>query len=279
MRGVVVGVDESAHSQPAIRWAATYGEQRGLPVTALMAWDFVNQHHLEPNAAFDALYNEETATRVLAQQVARTLGDGHRVVCRVAEQAPIQALLEATQDSDLLVVGARGIGGFQGLLLGSVSQSVLHRATCPVAVIRDDLDRSSRPVVVGVNGSASSTRALRWAIEHAAVERRAVHAVYAWEWPFSAAGLYGMVPDRAKLAHDADRFLRRQIANAALDGGPVIEAEVVEGRASAGLLEASTSASVLVVGARGHGAIASAVLGSVSDQVTRHATCPVVVVP
>ena len=280
MAGVVVGVDESAHSQPALRWAAAYGERRQLPVTALMAWDFVNQHHLEPHAAFDALYNEESAVRVLEQQVARTLGGGHRVTCRVAEDRPAEALLDAGKDCELLVVGARGMGGFQDLLLGSVSQSVLHKATCPVAVVRDDLDRSARPVVVGVNGSANSIRALQWAVDYASEQRVELHAVYVWEWPFSTAALYGVVPDRAKLEHDADRFLRRQIAAIEIiEGGPLVDAKVVEGRPAAGLLDVSTSASMLVVGARGHGAIASALLGSVSDQVTHHAACPVIVVP
>jgi nucleotide-binding universal stress UspA family protein len=280
MSGVIVGVDESAHSQPALRWAAAYGERRQLAVTALMAWDFVCQHHLEPHAPFDPLYNEETATRVLEQQVARTLGGRHRVTCRVAEQRPPAALLDASKDCELLVLGARGMGGFQDLLLGSVSQSVLHKATCPVAVVRDDLDRGARPIVVGVNGSANSIRALRWAVDYAFEQRVELHAVYVWEWPFSAAGLYGVVPDRAKLEHDAERFLRREIAAMEIgEGGPLIEPKVVEGRPSAGLLDVSTSASMLVVGARGHGAIASALLGSVSDQVTHHATCPVIVVP
>jgi nucleotide-binding universal stress UspA family protein len=154
------------------------------------------------------------------------------VTCVVAEDEPAHALLEAAGNSDLLVVGARGMGGFEGLLLGSVSRSVLHKATCPVAVIRDDLDRSSRPVVVGVNGDASSIRALRWAVGYASVEGVAVHATYVWDWPpLSAAGLYGRVPDRAKLADDADQFLRRQIADAQVgDGADIIEAKTVEGR-------------------------------------------------
>lgn len=281
MPGVVVGVDESAHSQPALRWAAAYGDRRELPVTAVMAWNFVKQHHLEEQADFDVLYDADNATRVLEEQVARTLGDRDRVQCVVVEDDAAHALLQAGEDADLLVVGARGMGGFQGLLLGSVSRSVLHKATCPVALIRDDLDRSSRPVVVGVNGDDSSLRALRWAVEYASVEGPAVQATYVWDWPpLSAAGLYGKVPERAELVADADRFLARQIAAAELgEHDVVVEATTVEGRPAAGLLEAGTSAAMIVVGARGHGPLARVVLGSVSDQVARHATCPVVVVP
>src|SRR3954467_8134762 len=123
MSGVVVGVDESAHPQPALRWAAAYGDRRRMSVMALMAWNFVNQHHIEQDAAFDARYDEQTAMRVLEERVARTLGDQHRVTCVVVEDEPAHALLEAAGHSDLLVVGARGMGGFKGLLLGSVSRS------------------------------------------------------------------------------------------------------------------------------------------------------------
>jgi nucleotide-binding universal stress UspA family protein len=246
-----------------------------------MAWNFVRQHHLESEAKFDALYDESNATRVLEEQVARTLGDRDRVKCVVVEDDAAQALLRVGEEADLLVVGARGMGGFQGLLLGSVSRSVLHKASCPVAVIRDDLDRASRPVLVGVNGDDSSLRALRWAVEYASVEGLAVHATYVWDWPpLTAAGLYGKVPERAELVADADRFLAHHIAASELgDHDVVIEAKTVEGRPAAGLLEAGTSAAMIVVGARGHGPLARVVLGSVSDQVARHATCPVVVVP
>jgi nucleotide-binding universal stress UspA family protein len=281
MPGVVVGVDQSAHSQPALRWAARYGDRRQLPVTALMAWNFVNQQHVDGSVGFDSSYDEQTAMGVLDEQIARTFDGDHRVTALVVEDEPAHALLEAATDAELLVVGARGMGGFKGLLLGSVSRSVLHRATCPVAVIRDDLDRAERPVVVGVNGDPSSIRALQWAVAHASVEGVAVHATYVWDWPpLSVAGMYGKVPDRTKLADEADQFLRRQIAAAELgDRQAIVEPKTVEGRPAGGLLEASVSAGMLVVGARGHGPIARVVLGSVSDQVAVHAICPVVVVP
>jgi hypothetical protein len=78
-----------------------------------MAWDLVNQHQLESGEPFDALYNDETASHVLEQHVARPLGVRHRVSCCVVEGAPVEALLGAGKDAELLVIGARGMGAFR----------------------------------------------------------------------------------------------------------------------------------------------------------------------
>lgn len=281
MQGVVVGIDRSEHSQPPLRWAAAYGARRELPVTALMATEiFVLHDAIEPRADVAPPYDEEGALAALQQYVAGTLGGLHGVTCTVVEAEPSQALIDASDDAELIVVGARGIGGFRRLLLGSVSRKVLHKATCPVAVIRDARARGARPVVVGVNGDDCSIRALRWAVDHAAVEDVPVHATFVWN---TGRGLDPARPDaglhHAERAESAERFLQRQLDAAGIaDADVQVEPRVIEGRPSAALLEASRSASMLVLGARSQGA-AGVLLGSVSDQVAHHAACPVVIVP
>ena len=65
MKGIIVGVDESSYAQAALRWAVDYGACRDLPVTALLAWEFALQHHVDAHAPFDPAYGSETAAGVL----------------------------------------------------------------------------------------------------------------------------------------------------------------------------------------------------------------------
>jgi len=280
MEGIIVGVDESPYARAALRWAVAHAATTGQPVTAVMAWGFVDQHHLEPGAPFDPHYTSAIAAKVLDDLVAQALGREDAVVRHPVCDLPARALLEAGADASLIVVGARGMGGFRGLLLGSVSRQVLHRATGPVAVVRDDAERAAGPVVVGIDGSAASHRALVWAVDHARRSRLPLVALHAWHLPVTSAGFYVPWPDPDELAAGADRFLRTQLAAVDTEGLVTpVECRAVSDRASAALVEASSLASLVVVGSRGHGQLAGAVLGSVSDQVAHHATSPVVVVP
>jgi nucleotide-binding universal stress UspA family protein len=281
MEGIIVGVDESDHARAALRWAVDHGAHTHEPVTAVMAWGYIDQHHLEPGTAFDPHYTGTDAARVLDALVARAVDDDDEQVRRLAVcDLPARTLLDTSKDAALLVVGARGLGGFRGLAIGSISRQVLHDAVCPVTVVRDDADRAGRPVVVGVDGSGPSQRALAWALDLARTRRVPLVAVHAWRLPYATQTWYAAYPDPAELAATAERFLDDQLARVDTTGlvAPV-ERRVVDDRPSSALLEAAATASVVVVGSRGHGQIASALLGSVSDQVVHHATCPVVVVP
>lgn len=276
MAGIVVGIDESPRSKPALRWARAQGQLTADPVTAVMAWDFIDQHHLGDDHKFDPKYDASAAEAVVRQIVDDTLGANSEVTGLAVLDRPASALLSTATDASLLVVGARGLGGFKGLLLGSVSREVLHEAACPVAVVRDDADRSGRPVVVGINGSPASKRALEWAAAQAARTHCPLHVVYAWMRPEPPHVLYGRLPDVEQLRSDARHFLERQLDH--LPAGIDVEQRLVEGRASAVLLDEAGGASMVVVGARGRRRLGT-LIGSVADQMAQHATCPVVVVP
>ncbi len=136
-------------------------------------------------------------------------------------------------------------------------------------------------IVVGVDGSKSSDSALRWAIRQAGVTGAAVDAVNAWYYPdMAGAGMAagGMVPTydpreiAAKIAADA--------VSSALDPASEVpvRTRIAQGNAAQVLLDASAGADLLVVGSRGHGGFAEALLGSVSQHCVQHALCPVVVV-
>ena len=139
---IVIGVDGSAGSTAALEWAVREAELRGGSVHAVMAWQ-----HPRTNAAnawglgMDPSIDSQRALATAAAGEAARLGEeasqGRDVAMtrEAVEGHPAQALLAVAEDTDLLVVGSRGHGGFIGLLLGSVSQHVVAHARCPVVVV------------------------------------------------------------------------------------------------------------------------------------------------
>jgi nucleotide-binding universal stress UspA family protein len=138
-------------------------------------------------------------------------------------------------------------------------------------------------IVVGVDGSPGSLQALRWAAEEARLRRARLHAVLAWDAPVKVTGGVWAIPNADELAEYGRRALERLRAvvdaHASECEGIDVEVSAVHGAASAVLLEAAREASQLVVGTRGHGGFVGLLLGSVSQQCTHHAPCPVVIVP
>ena len=137
-RRIVVGVDGSESSREALRWAKAQADVTGAELVAVTAWSY-------PVASFPMLVNQVATTdtfdvegqsRAALQRVVKeTIGDAE-VAQRVLEGHPVTVMLAAAQDADLVVVGSRGHGGFVGSLLGSVSQSLVAHAGCPVVVVR-----------------------------------------------------------------------------------------------------------------------------------------------
>jgi nucleotide-binding universal stress UspA family protein len=278
----VVGVDESDGAADALRWAEQEADLDGAALIAVMAWDWLDQHHLLEPAKWDAQYGEAEAHAALGRYVEMALGPDalERVETQVATNLAAAALVEAARGADLLVVGARGLGGFRGLLLGSVSQHCLHHSTVPVAIVRDGpLDTEPRRVVVAVDGSTESIAAASWAADDARRRRARLDVVYAWQMPY-----LGYSPMTAAL-FDAD--LIEAEARATVNGvvaeidtsGIEVNAIALRRATIAGIVDTARGASVLVVGSRGRGAIERTVFGSVATQVSYHAPCPLVVLP
>lgn len=135
-----------------------------------------------------------------------------------------------------------------------------------------------RRIVVGVDGSPPSLRALRWALEQARLTGAVLEAVACWVYPT----MYGVV--MAKPESDADQeagqALARAVAEVAGDRPPVlVRQSVLLGNAAEELLVRANGADLLVLGSRGRHAFVSALTGSVSRYCQQHAHCPVVVVP
>jgi nucleotide-binding universal stress UspA family protein len=138
---IVVGLDGSDPSKQALRWAVRQAERTGGTVEALNAWDFPHFHGslgwLPPPSSDEAALRTR-ALEELEEAVQETVGPQPPVPIRseVRYGTAAGVLIDASRGADLLVVGARGLGGFSGLLLGSVSQHCVQHAACPVVVVR-----------------------------------------------------------------------------------------------------------------------------------------------
>ena len=132
---VVVGVDGSEGGRRALQWAAEEARLRGARLRVVHVWSYLNQ----AGEAFDPAYGEDDARRFLDETVAGLGAEasGLDVERAAVNDLPARGLLDSAADADLLVVGARGMGGFRGLLLGSVSQQVAQHAPCPVVIVPD----------------------------------------------------------------------------------------------------------------------------------------------
>jgi nucleotide-binding universal stress UspA family protein len=135
----VVGVDGSSASVSAVDHAFDQASRLGLPLVAVHAWEMPALFVPVP----PWLPEEVEEIRVAEKAVLSESLAGHmerypdvNVTSMVHRGGPAHVILAASEDAELLVVGSRGLGGFRGLLLGSVSQAVLHHATCPVVVVR-----------------------------------------------------------------------------------------------------------------------------------------------
>ena len=141
MPGIVVGVDGSAHSQPALEWAMNEAAVRDVPLTVLAVHQVAASYWTGSPIVYPADTPEAEKARQAAEeavrQTAARLGAASpaSVTVRAVNGVAAQELISAAEDADLVVVGRRGGGGFAGLMMGSVSSQVSHHAACPVVVI------------------------------------------------------------------------------------------------------------------------------------------------
>ena len=140
MRQIVVGIDGSPSSRQALRLAVQEAAFRGDVVRAVTAWHVPVMTYADGFAPIvDPSLFEDNAKRLLEAELAAfgAAPEGVTIEGTTQEGSAAQVLLDEAEGADLLVVGSRGLGGFRGLLLGSVSHHCVHHATCPVLVARD----------------------------------------------------------------------------------------------------------------------------------------------
>lgn len=282
MSEVLVGVDGSEGSRAALRWAAGVADALGSPLRVLSAWQYpadavMSFGQLELPRPEDA---DERVERQLRELVAELdLADDRSVVARAVRGPAAEALLRAAAGDGvrMLVVGSRGLGGFRGLRLGSVSRQLTEHAPRPVTVVRHEAPGRLRTILVAADGSDDATRALRFAGELAVDAGAELVVVNATGWRDVQQS-----PDGEPLIDlDTRRSWVEEWCAPLREAGVAYRIEVVRGDPRTALLEAArdADADLVVVGSRGRGPVAAMVLGSVAASLVEHSEVPVTVLP
>ena len=278
---IVVGVDGSIAAERALTWAVGEADRRRTRLDVIHAWSFAVGGH---TAATRLELVADASQLLLDRQVAlaRTIGPGVEIAGVLVQGSAADTLVDLASAADLLVVGSRGHGVLASLVIGSVAGACLRHATTPVAVVKHSGVDERRRIVVGIDGSDTSMRALDWAAAEARLRNVRLTVLHAWRPPFASelTTLASTPAAEAETIRSAEVTLRSALASIRGTGSNLeVDGMVVRGAPDEVLLDAAASASLLVVGSRGHGAVAGMVLGSVSARCVHEAACPVVVLP
>lgn len=292
MTNIVVGVDGSDGSKAALEWAIDQARRRrDARIVVVSSWSPSMLASSPWYVGSSKPVDLDDSTKERLSAVIQSVGGDDAeldIRTRVVHGSAVANLMDEGRRADVLVVGSRGLGGFAGLLLGSVSRQLVTHAPCPVVVVppREVSSTTVSPdehrIVVGVDGSRNSVAALEWAAWWARATGAGVRAVYAWQYPPLAVppAHLGLGVPRADLPHDvAQESLASFIAACDLPPDVAVEAHTREGLAGPVLLDEAGRAGLVVVGARGHGGFAGLLLGSVSNAVVQHSPRPVAVIP
>ncbi|MEV4393772.1 universal stress protein [Nonomuraea sp. NPDC049607] len=272
---IVAGVDGSPTGLLSVDWAAKEAVLRGVSLTvAHVVPDWVC-HPISGRYAEVGKWMRDGAKEVLAAAERHAREQGADVTTELVPGDPRAALIKTAEQAELLVVGSRGLGGVRGLLLGSVAHGVAAHAHTDVVLVRDPPAVPRGELVVGVDRSEGSLRALKFAFAEAELRGARLRAVEAWAWP-RASGFDPADPEAERETREALRtFLA--IPRQCHPGVEVIE-DVVHGHPVEVLREAASGADLLVVGSRGHGTLKGMLIGSVSQGMLHHGPCPLAIV-
>ncbi|MDX8055889.1 universal stress protein [Lentzea sp. BCCO 10_0798] len=280
MSTVVVGFDGSGLARQAVFFGAEEASRRGAALQVVHA---VRAPLPEPvftpmSIPVPEFVTEETMSRAAADHLTELAAEIRQnwpdlaVAAHVRIGRPVDVL--ATEPGDLLVLGSSGRTGIAEMFLGSTAVELVSTGGRPVIVTRSG-PRDGR-VVVGVDGSETSTDAIAFAFEHAARHGRELLAVHAWN-DVGWAELPEQDFDHVRV--DLAKVLDEHLAPHAARWPDVHVAQEVAFDAPArALLQAADGAALIAVGSHGRGAMRRAILGSVSHAVLHHAPCPVAVV-
>ncbi len=285
---VVVGVDGSEESLRAAEWAALEAKRHSSPLRIVSAPAQVPRMHAynaSPTAIANALLG--MAARALDAAVTRSeeVVQGLPVTTGFLSGPPALALAEAGSEASMLVVGARGAGGFAAMVLGSVSRFVATRAPCPVVVVREESMAVHREIAVGIRDPQDTNHTLAFAFEEAALRGADLVAVHTWFWfpaalHVSAAGEELRPTDPDRIAAEAAGGLAAALGEwCDKYPGVRVRHDIIHGHPARVLASFSARADLVVLGRHGHPADAGPGIGSIQHAVLNHAHGPVAVVP
>jgi nucleotide-binding universal stress UspA family protein len=212
MMPVVAGVDGSEESLRAVEWAAREAQRHAAPLRLVSATAMpprMRAHGGVPHTVADEMYGE--SVRALGEAVTRAEEVTSRLLIDASPLAGVPALAVTVSGSGalMLVVGARGAGGFAAMLLGSVSRYAAMHAPCPLVVVREETSAVHREIVVGIGDPLDTSAALAFAFDEADLRGATLVAVHSWNWLTSA----GWRPaDAEQVAAEADKNLTEALA-------------------------------------------------------------------
>ena len=283
--GILVAIDGSAESDAAVRWAAHEAAMRHAPITLLHV--VVPVVTSWPVRSLQAEFNEwqednarqviEDAEKTLRADVgAAAVSDLHS---QIEHAHVVPALVSASKDAEMVVVGSRGLGAVGRAVLGSTSGGLVRHAHCPVAVIHADEaqapDRTS-PVLLGIDGTPASEAATALAFEEASRRKVDLVALHAW----SDVGVFPVVGmNWQEYEDEGHEVLGERLAGWQEQYPDVhVRRRIVCDRPARWLIDESQQAQLVIVGSHGRGGFPGMLLGSVSTAVAEAAKVPVIVV-
>ena len=285
---ILVGVDGSTSALHAALWAADEAAHRHQPLRLVHAnneFSFGATGGLAPpQSFFDAMQAAGLQLLADVESAIREVHPGLDISVDLQTAAAVPSLLAQTEDAVLLVLGSRGTGGFRGILVGSTAVALVAHGACPVAVIRgateDAAPPAEGPVVVGVDGSPTSDAAIATAFDEASWRGAEVVAVHAWSQYASDHVRFQSIDEGREQVEQAEHELLAQRLAGWQEKYPdvAVRRVVTSGRPVERLLEHAVGAQLMVVGSRGSGGFSGMLLGSTSQALIRHATCPLLVV-
>lgn len=283
---IVAGVDGSESALQAVRWGAIEAARRSLPLMLVHAlgiprlyvgaWPPSNKLRAKLIERGESLL---AAAKKVAQHAAQA-----EISSNIDNENPPEALVAASRSASMIVLGAPDHGDLTGLAFGSTALQTTTHAHCPVVVVRGE-DVGARPdndpIVVGVDNSPLSDATLGCAFEEAALRSAPLIAVHTW-WDNEAAhdvideARFSLLEPVADIEQQAlieriDRWRNKY-------PDVPIKLAVEWDKPRRKLLELSVRAQLVVVGSRGRGGMRGLLLGSTSQALIHHASCPVMVV-
>lgn len=279
---IVVGLGSDPQSIAELDWAAGEAQARGARLLVLRAYHLAEG--VRPwTTDIDHMLVEDLrqATEHRLQHTLRYLQQNWpdlEVVTEAVDGVPSDVLIDRSAEAVLTVLGSRQLGALGAAVLGSVSTLVAAAAHGPVVVVGRPGAAPGTPgeVVVGVDGSEHQDAVLGFAFDYASRHARPLHAAYCWRPDLLATSQWRAAqpaPERAiRWLAELTAGWQEKYPDVALQRGVLREHPV------AGLVDASAGQDLLVVGSRSGHARVAALLGSVSQGVLHHASCPVAVV-
>jgi nucleotide-binding universal stress UspA family protein len=287
--GILVGVDGSACSRVALRWAADEAVMRNVPLTLVHvlntpegSWSSWGLSTFPLPADFDQKRKEQ-ALQVMDDAVKAIKDDAEQsgaltINTELLFSPVVPTLIDLADEAQMIVVGSHGRNALRRGLLGSVSTGLIHHARCPVAVIHDDIDvpvPAQGPVVVGIDGSPASELATAIAFEEASWRGVYLVALHVWS---DADG--PDVPDRdwSDLQSTAMETLAERLAGWQERYPDVsVRPNIALSNPAHRLINRAEGAQLVVVGSRGRGGFPAMLLGSVGSTVVHAVRIPVIV--